>query len=105
MIFKENYTGRGFKFLDFHDFNDRECSLQISSLATEKAIWLGIDNPRPKILASDAEKLGVKTTEHCGWIDYPLPEEVLLATRMHLTTDQVRSLIVVLKQFIDEMDQ
>jgi hypothetical protein len=36
-------TGRGFVIYEFKDRCDENCSLQKSSLATEDAIWLGID--------------------------------------------------------------
>jgi len=36
-------TIRGFDLIEFHDYNHNKCSLQESSLATESAIWLGVD--------------------------------------------------------------
>jgi len=38
-----------------------ECSLQESFLATETAIWLGITDTQPKIMAADAIQLGIPT--------------------------------------------
>jgi hypothetical protein len=36
-------TARGFARADFKDFNGDPCSVQESSLATEDAIWLGLN--------------------------------------------------------------
>lgn len=36
-------TDRGFAVATFYDRYDVECSIQKSSLATEDAIWLGVD--------------------------------------------------------------
>lgn len=36
-------TGRGFLYAEFRDQYDFTCSLQESSLATEAAIWLGVN--------------------------------------------------------------
>lgn len=36
-------TERGFDFTAFTDMYRQKCSLQKSSLATEDAIWLGVD--------------------------------------------------------------
>jgi hypothetical protein len=73
----------------------------MSSLATEDAIWFGIDNPEPEIMASQAADFGIKTKETTGWVPYPIPEEVSLKTRMHLTRDQVAELLPILKRFVD----
>jgi len=52
-------------------------------------------------MAKDAEKLGIETDETVGWIDYPLPPEVSIKTRMHLTQEQVRELLPVLQKFAE----
>ena len=74
----------------FKDRNGHKCSLQSSSLATEKCIWLGVDEPNPKSLNP-----GV------GWEPYPLPKNVKCTTRMHLTRDMVRELIPALQHFVE----
>ncbi len=94
-------TGRGFATGEFSDRYGAKCSIQKSSLATEDAIWLGIDDADPKILASQAHKYGIETMATTGWITYPIPEDVLLHTRMHLTRDQVAALLPVLQHFVD----
>lgn len=38
---RKGETDRGLKFIEFTDCNDRVCSLQESSLATNTAIWFG----------------------------------------------------------------
>ena len=92
---------RGFKFGDFKDRYGADCTLLKSSLATEDCIWLGIKKAKPMIMASDAIKLGIKTDETTGWIDYLLPEEVFISTTMHLTQEQVKNLLPILIKFAE----
>lgn len=66
-------TQRGFLFGEFKDRYGAECSIQESSLATEAAIWLGVDK------------------DHNG-------QEVQFG-RMHLTQDMAKELIPVLRYF------
>ena len=49
---EEYKTDRGFAIIKFVDMYDTKCSIQKSSLATEDAIWIGIDKPEPLIMAS-----------------------------------------------------
>jgi predicted RNase H-like HicB family nuclease len=93
-------TQRGFALGKFTDRYGHACSIQKSSLATEDAIWLGIDDAEPQLPHGDARKLGIATDATSGWVPYPLPDEVLLTTRMHLNREQVRKLLPVLKQFV-----
>jgi len=72
-----------------------ECSIQKSSLATENAIWFGVDDADPKIMASKTKEGGT------GWISYYIPEDVLLSTRMHLTQMQVQELLPILQTFAE----
>lgn len=101
MKLTENKTARGFKYCEFIDCYDNKCSLQESSLATNCAIWLGVDDPEPRIMCSDARKLGMETESDIGWMAYPLPKEVLISTRMHLTRDQVKTLLPILQKFVE----
>ena len=99
-------TYRGFNIGSFLDRNGQECSLQESSVCcTDEEegsyIWLGVDDANPQVLARDAHKVGVKTSEDCGWIPYPVPEEVLLHTRMHLSQRQVKELLPLLQHFAE----
>ena len=66
-------TQRGFKIHEFTDRYDNQCSIQESSLATEAAIWLGVD------------------TTHEG-VDCP--------TRMHLTREMAADLLPLLQYFV-----
>lgn len=92
-------TQRGFDFVEFEDHNGVNCSLQKSSLATEDAIWLGVNDADPQIMAKDAAAHGIETEETVGWVPYPVPDAVLLKTRMHLTQEQVRQLLPYLNCF------
>lgn len=94
-------TERGFAILNFTDRYGAKCSIQKSSLATEDAIWFGIDDVEPKILAKDAQKLGISTSLNTGWIKYHIPDEVLLSSRMHLTQEQVIELLPTLQRFAE----
>jgi hypothetical protein len=88
-------TARGFSCLTFADRNGEACSLQESSLATEPAIWLGVDDARPMILASTLR------SDLTGWVNFPIPDDVSFTTRMHLTQDQVAALLPYLHQFVE----
>ncbi|ERL01841.1 hypothetical protein O999_20915 [Pseudomonas putida LF54] len=92
-------TGRGFALLEFSDFYGARCNVQLSSLVEPKAIWLGVEDAEPKIMASQAAAFGVVTKETNGWVPYPIPEQVLLTTRMHLSREQVAALLPVLQRF------
>jgi len=91
-------TERGFAFYEFQDRYDCQCSIQKSSLATEDAIWFGINDPDPKIMASMVMDNGV------GWVKYPIHPDVLIKTQMHLTVDQVRDLLPILQKFVETGD-
>lgn len=99
-------TQRGFEIIEFTDRYGEKCSLQASSLAEyEKpgtsAVWLGVADARPIVMARDADIVGVKTTETCGWIPFPVPQEVQMHTRMHLSREQVVALIRHLQSWLD----
>jgi hypothetical protein len=94
-------TARGFALRQFTDSYGVPCSLQKSSLATDDAIWLGTDDAQPKVMAVHAAGVGVQTTERTGWVPYPIPEQVQLRTRMHLTRRQVKQLLPHLQKFAE----
>jgi hypothetical protein len=100
-MIKRTKTQRGFCLGEFRDLYDAQCSIQESSLADVNAIWIGIDNPDPKILASRASEFGIKTKKTTGWIDFPVHQDVLINTRMHLSQEQVAELIPILQHFVD----
>jgi hypothetical protein len=94
MLFHSKKTNRGFDLIEFEDLYDMKCSIQKSSLATDDAIWFGIDDIEPKIMAKDTPEGGV------GWVPYPIPDNVYISSRMHLTRDQVKELLPILKHFV-----
>lgn len=96
-------TALGFSLLEFSDLYNTACNIQDSSLATENAIWLGVAQADPIILASDAVKLGLieANPNAVGWLPYELPKQVQIHTRMHLNQEQARQLITVLQRFVE----
>lgn len=97
-------TERGFNLIEFKDTYEKECWIQKSSIASYDAIWFGICKNEAKILASKAKDYGIETKETCGWVDYPIPKDVLLTTTMHLSREQVKELIPILQKFVDTGD-
>ncbi|WP_078598613.1 hypothetical protein [Evansella clarkii] len=95
MDFKKGHSNRGFGNIEFKDRYGAECSIEKSSLATEDAIWFGINDAEPKIMASQTKEGGT------GWVTYDIPKDVLLTTRMHLTQEQVRELLPILQVFAE----
>jgi hypothetical protein len=107
-------TGRGFPHVTFFDEYGYECSIQESSRAVCENedgtvddplgwIWLGIDDAKPQIMKSKARALGMELPpgEVSGWMPYPIPDDVLLTTRMHLNETQVRGLIARLTLWLE----
>lgn len=104
-------TNRGFEVLEFTDANGHSCSLQQSSAIKDyedswdrpgsSCVWLGVDDASPCVMARDAEKVGVETAETVGWVPYPVPEEVLLHTRMHLNREQATEIRDALSRWLD----
>lgn len=88
--FKKGKTSWGFHKIEFKDINGVECSVQESSLATEEAIWLGVDDPDPEILLPNK-----------GWVKYPVLEDVLFKSRMHLSIKQAAQLVRILNKFLE----
>ena len=100
----KKYNVRGFQGYKQKDLYGHEYSIQKSSLATENCIWFGVNDAAPVVMASDAKRLGVSTDETCGWVPFPVPVEVSMHTRMHLSQRQVRDLLPVLQCFADSGD-
>lgn len=90
---------------EFTDHYDVPCSIQKSSLAFEDCIWLGVDDPKPQILSSDAVKLGLRKRTYDerdnGWVDFEIPKEVSIRTRMHLSREMVAELLPILQRFVE----
>ncbi len=94
-MFNLTKTNRGFKLIEFNDLYDVKCNIQKSSLATEDAIWFGVEYADPKIMASKTPEGGT------GWVSYNIPDDVMFTTRMHLSREQVRKLLPILQRFAD----
>ena len=91
-------TERGFELYEFEDSYEVKCSLQESSNIIP-SIWLGVDNVKPVMLLKDVcidQEIAV------GWVNYPIPKEVMINSRMHLNVEQVEKLIPILQKFIDD---
>ena len=98
---QKSKTNRGFDFWKFEDSYDKICSIKKSSLALEDCIWLGIEDVEPRIMAKDAPRFGINESDGTGWVDFPIPEEVLLTSRMHLNREQVERMLPILQKFVD----
>lgn len=105
---KTTKTGRGFDIVKFKDHNGHDCYIQESSLAIytkpgTSALWVGVEDAKPIVMASRAASVGVKTHETTGWVPYDkIPEEVMLTTQMHLNREQVAGLIYHLQKWLDK---
>jgi hypothetical protein len=95
MKIDESKTDRGFKVIEFEDHYGAKCNIQKSSLASEDAIWFGVEDADPQIMCSKIIEGGT------GWAKYPIPEDVMINTRMHLTREQVEKLLPILQKFVD----
>jgi hypothetical protein len=95
------FTCAGWPVIEFRDSYDRECSLQTSSNIDVDALWLGVNGADPRVLAREAASHGVKTEETVGWVPYPIPDGVLLSTRMHLDRQGAENLIAALQYWLD----
>ena len=100
-FFEQTETQRGFIKLLFKDSYNKLCSLQESSNAEDNYIWLGIEDADPLIMTSDAIKVGLVSNKDIsnGWMNYSIPKEVLLTTRMHLNKEQATILGLKLLHF------
>lgn len=87
MEMNKTKTDRGFLKFTFDDRYGQVCSIQKSSLAGEDAIWLGVENTGPNIHGQRTDA----------------PNEAIMA-RMHLTQEQVKELLPLLKNFVKTGD-
>ena len=97
-----NLSSPRFSFIDRYD---EKCSIQKSNLATEDAIWLGIDETKPIVMAREHPELDPRPISDpergTGWLDVPIPEDASCCGRMHLTLDMVRMLLPYLHHFVE----
>lgn len=104
-------TQRGFDRVEFTDAYGEPCSVQQSSAATVEGddtngqgfLWIGINDAKPQILKTKAEAMGLPLPpgEVSGWMPYPVPDDVLMTTRMHLDEHQVRALVARLNRWLE----
>jgi len=98
-------TTRGFKLVEFKDRNGVSCSIQESS-SDVPSLWIGVNDANPRVMKSEAFQHGINLTEdelkEGGWVEFPIPDNVLFDDRMHLTKEQVKKLIPILQEFIGE---
>ena len=99
------FTERGFYHLEFTDRYGEQCSLQESSLATEDAIWLGINEPKINEFwkeAAPAEKHLTSKWETRSKEDLKQSpnNDICINGRMHLTRDMVKVLLPYLYNFV-----
>ncbi len=93
-MLEKKTTDRGFVYYSDNDRYDHPYSLQESSLATECAIWFGMDTP-------DIQESGWHPEYSARYRPYDLPENVHAFARMHLTQEQVKSLLPLLEHFAE----
>ncbi len=89
---KINHTQRGFAIAKFTDRYGNQCSLQKSSLATENAIWFGVDKSKLTVFEDDSKSRYIITD---------MPKNFDVDTRMHLTQKQVKKLLPYLQKFAE----
>lgn len=82
-------TQRGFGRLDFTDLYGSDCSVQESSLATEGAIWFGVN---------DGGHFNMKTPED-QW-NQAVHGDRATGGRMHLSQGQAAALLPILEHFV-----
>lgn len=101
---------RGFPCVNFEDSYGEKCVLSCSSLIGgyedsmdrpgTSAVWLGLEKASAQVMARDAAKVGVMTSQSTGWVPYPIPEGVMVSAAMHLDREQVAGLIARLQQWL-----
>lgn len=64
-------------------------------------LWLNNMDSKPMIMADDAKRLGIRTSQEEGWIPFPLPDEVELFSAIHLTKDNIKELISRLSEWLE----
>ena len=113
MLGEDDRTGRGFAVVKFEDAYGYECSLQQSSAIGDSDeamdnpgssfVWLGVDDGKPEVMKSQARSLGLTLPpgEVSGWMPYPIPNEVQIYTRMHLSREQVKGLVKRLQRWLE----
>lgn len=92
MKFIKSITNRGFKLIQFYDDYGELCDMQQSSSITPH-IWLGFHKATPRILASRVQE------GDTGWVDYEIPDDVFISSKMHLNKKQCISIAFKLLKY------
>lgn len=95
---KKSKTERGFSLIEFKDQKGIECSIQMSSLATDECIWFGCDDADPQVFVPYGNPSWRKLEKP------PEAQDWIFNTRMHLNRKQVAKLLPVLQKFVDTGD-
>lgn len=88
----EKTVNGGWPIVRFKDFYEHDCHLQLSSIAGPCCVWLGLDRAEPV------------RRKAIGWESVILPDEISIPTAMHLSLDQVKSLLPILQRFVETGD-
>lgn len=101
----------GWPRINFVDAYDTPCYVQVSSIVGDypdaedrpgtSALWLGVQGVQAQVMARDAAKVGVQTEKTTGWVDFPIPPQVLITRQMHLNREQVAALRDRLTEWLD----
>lgn len=89
---KTETTGRGFKIIEGTDYNGVKFSIQESSVATNDVIWFGATTDGVKVFRGDWQDVNLE--ELLG------TDRVVSNRRLHLTREQVKKILPILKQFV-----
>jgi hypothetical protein len=81
----QEYTSRGFPYKEFKDKYGAVCSIQMSSIATEPCLWLGVNGKQSEEFVNEFKASGPYT-------------------RMHLTYDQVKKLVDDLNRWLENVE-
>lgn len=95
-------TQRGFGIVKFKDGYGYDCTIQQSSSAMGDFLWIGVDNAQQhaQVMAVHARHFGIQTDQMNGWVEYPIPKEVMIPDRMHLERKDVRRLVKLLNNWL-----
>ncbi len=68
------------------------------------ALFIGVDNFQPIVMASDANALCIETNKSFGWIPFPMPKDVKMFTGMVLNKELAISIKEDLDYYIETND-
>lgn len=98
---------RGFEYIDFEDSSGKPAELAVSSATDCKHpigcsfVWIGRRDTEALVPAQRAVELGLEApSPPVGRVKYPIPQGVLLPSRLHLNRVQVVALVQQLKAWL-----